>query len=68
MYINLSDDLNKVFKDCNTKFVVTIPDLVPKVKEARAGLRDIKVIYIQVISVKTHTRCKNESKFTYLWQ
>ena len=47
------DDLNKVFRECNTKIVVTIDELVPKVNEARTGLDHIKVrpffIFILVI-------------------
>ena len=36
------DDLHKVMKDCTTKFIVTIPDLVPTVKAAKQGLSGIK--------------------------
>ena len=39
-----SDDLKKVLTDCNTKFIVTIPALVPKVTEATRGLKTTKVI------------------------
>ena len=39
------DDLHKVFKDANTKYVVTVPALVPNVMAAKQGLRDIKVTY-----------------------
>lgn len=38
------DDLNKVFRECNTQIVVTIDELVPKVNEARTGLDHIKVV------------------------
>ena len=38
-----SDGLNKVFKDGNTKFVITTPDLLRKITQATAGLPDIKV-------------------------
>ena len=39
------DDLHKVFKDANTKYVVTVPALVPNVMAAKQGLPDIKVTY-----------------------
>lgn len=39
-----TDDLKKVLTDCNTKFIVTIPALVPKVTEATRGLKTTKVI------------------------
>lgn len=38
------DDLHKVLTDCNTKYIFTIPALVPKVQEAVEGLEPIQVI------------------------
>ena len=43
IFIFFSDGLNKVFKDGNTKFVITTPDLLRKITQATAGLPDIKV-------------------------
>ena len=34
-------------KDCNTKFIVTIPDLVPTVKAAKQDIAYIKVSPLQ---------------------
>ena len=42
-YDLLPGDLNKVFKDCNAKYVITTPDLVPKITEAKRDLGTIKV-------------------------
>jgi hypothetical protein len=39
-----SDDLKKVFKECSTKYVITIPELLPKVTPAIQDLHNsIKV-------------------------
>jgi len=43
-----SDDLTKVFKDTGTKFVFTVPDLLPKVKDALADHPAIKVRAVTV--------------------
>lgn len=37
------DDIKKVAKQCNTKFLLTVPELLPKVDEALVGT-DVKVI------------------------
>ena len=37
------DDLQKVFTDYKTKYVFTIPELVPKVKDAITSLKHIQV-------------------------
>ncbi|XP_052808168.1 uncharacterized protein LOC128237001 [Mya arenaria] len=38
------DDLAKVLRDCNTKFLFTVSALLPKVQEATQGLEHIKVL------------------------
>ena len=42
-YDLLPGDLNKVFKDCNAKYVITTPDLVPKIANAKRDMEGIKV-------------------------
>jgi len=42
------DDLKKVFKDTGTKFVFTVPDLLPKVKDALADFPAIKVRAVNI--------------------
>ena len=50
-----SDDLHKMFKDCNTKLVITIPELSPKVKKAISGLQDIRV-----------STCRLDNKYNWI--
>lgn len=38
------DDIKKVVKECNTTFLMTVPELLPKVTEALKGNHKIKVI------------------------
>ena len=40
----ITDDLRKIFKDYDTKFIITIPALVPKVLAAKADLDNIQVL------------------------
>ena len=39
----ISDDFHKVLKDCNTRFVITVPDLASNAKEVRKSLPNIEV-------------------------
>ena len=50
LFAFLLDDLHKVFKDCNTKVVITVPGLVSNVMEAKTGLQDIKVKLQKIMS------------------
>ena len=40
----VSDDIHRVVKECDAKNIVTVPALVPKIKEATVGLDNIQVI------------------------
>ncbi|XP_045188977.2 uncharacterized protein LOC123546613 [Mercenaria mercenaria] len=43
-----SDDLKKVFEQCNTKFVITIPELLPKVSAASENLSSTDALKVIV--------------------
>lgn len=43
-FVVSSEDIKRVLKRCNTKFLLTIPELLPKVKEALADNDLVKVI------------------------
>ena len=42
-YFFISDDLQKLFKESDTKYVITVPEVLEKVKEAINDIDNIKV-------------------------
>ena len=63
--------MRKIFKDYDTKYIITIPALVPKVFAAKADLDNIQVL-LEVISL-LHlslkvTKQANRSKLPQAWK
>ena len=42
-HLYVSDDIHRVVKECDAKNIVTVPALVPKIKEATVELDNIQV-------------------------
>ena len=61
--MRFADDLTKVFEECNTMIVITVPELIHKVKEAIAGLGNIKVTPLSDVGPKEkskQTTCQSQ--------
>ena len=42
--LNITDDMRKIFTGYDTKYIITIPALVPKVLAAKADLENVQVL------------------------
>ena len=55
LFVYITDDMRKVLKQCNSKYIITVPSLLAKVETV---LKDFS--HIKVITDKNNYKCTNK--------